>query len=130
MEDIFFSLMQQVASGNCPSIKVDSECAWNSSQESLEFLNDSAESKKDSQTLVDFGRKGSRSNLALILTVMQKSHQMLLTSWKNNKTNLRSFYYDLQPESIANLTMTKVNNAVKNVEKLIGCTRWDLGKFL
>ncbi|XP_033209484.1 meiotic recombination protein W68 [Belonocnema kinseyi] len=119
--------MRQVASGNFPSLTVDSESFWNLSQDSAEVLNDSVDSKKDSQTSMNLGRKNCRSSFSLVLTVMQKTHEMLLTSSENNKTNIRSFYYDLQPELIPNLTMKKVNNAVNSAEKLIGCTRWDLG---
>ena len=124
------NIAEQIASNKNPSITINPQNGWDSSQEdSAGFLNDSTNSKKVSQRTIDFGRKSSRSNFALTVAALQHTHKMALSNSENNKTNIRTLYYDLKSELIPDLSINKVNQAVKNVEQLLGCTGWDAGKF-
>lgn len=117
--------MEQLINGSAV-LKINTDDSWNSIDDSDELLIDSNDSKK-SLTSINFKRKASRNNFALIITTLQRAHKILL-SGSNEKINIRSFYYELKPY-FDDLRVEKVNNAVENTRKLLNCNRWDIGNF-
>ncbi|XP_046620501.1 meiotic recombination protein W68 [Neodiprion virginianus] len=94
-------------------------------------VNKDLESEKDSDTgrsiTVDFRRKQSRKNLALLVTLMSHVHKMLIN--RTSKTR-RSLYYELQSErNSARLAKNQriLDNAVNHVASLLECPPWQLG---
>ncbi|XP_048515545.1 meiotic recombination protein SPO11 [Athalia rosae] len=75
---------------------------------------------------VDFRRRGSRKNLALILTVTSHVHKLLIN--RTSKTR-RALYYELQTEPFtATLARTQrtIDAAVNHVAGLLDRAPWEL----
>ncbi|XP_046745804.1 meiotic recombination protein W68 [Diprion similis] len=94
-------------------------------------VNKDLESEKDPDAsrsiTVDFRRKNSRKNLALLVTLMSYVHKMLIN--RTSKTR-RSLYYELQSErNSAGLAKNQriLDTAVNHVASLLECSPWELG---
>ncbi|KAK2584447.1 hypothetical protein KPH14_006827 [Odynerus spinipes] len=128
IEDLTLTIIQQICTGQSPSVSIPSsqmlESIENTSDsETLKY--DEMEFEEDVTRTIDFSRKQSRNKFALMMKVMATAHQLLLTNFTITR---RSFYYDLKNDIADTLapTQTYVDLAVNDVAELLGCAPWNL----